>query len=72
MIKLLKTYTIEVTIQEGNDELWDEIRAKGGSCADEIVGHIADALTQNGFIIPDCHVRLIRFEERGPLGPRPQ
>lgn len=36
MIKLLKTYTIQVTAQEGNDELWDEIRAKGGSCADEI------------------------------------
>lgn len=70
MIKLLKTYTLSVTIQEGNDEFWDQIRAQDTTGCDAVVGTIRDALSAHGFDIPGCHVRLERFEERLPLGPR--
>lgn len=69
MIKLLKTYTLSVTIQEGNDEFWDDLRAQGSTGCDAVVGTIKDALAAHGFDLPECHVRLERFEERVPLGP---
>lgn len=69
MLKLLKTYTLSVTIQEGDDEFWDDVRKQGLTGCDAILGTVKDALAAHGFDIPGCHVRLERFEERGPLGP---
>lgn len=67
LIKLLKTYTITVTIQEANDEFWESLK-KGTGC-DEVVAEVAGALAERGFA-PDtgCSVRLAKFEERGPIG----
>lgn len=70
MVKLLKTYTLSVTVQEGSDEFWDEINAKDTTGCDAVLGTIKDVLASSGFDTPNCHVRLERFEERAPLGPR--
>lgn len=67
MVRLLKTYTVSVTIQEGSDEFWETLNNKSG--CDEIVQIVKDALEDRGFAPDDgCYVRLERFEERGPLG----
>lgn len=64
MQRLLKTYTITVTIQEGNDEFWESIALKSG--CDEVVEAIKDCLNDHGFGA-EAHVRLERFEERGQM-----
>jgi hypothetical protein len=66
LIKLLKTYTISVTIQEGQDEFWEDLEGKSG--CDEVVQEVRNCLAERGFA-PDtgCHVRLEKFEERAPL-----
>lgn len=63
LIVLKKTYTIRVTIREGNDEFWDGLRGKSG--CDDVVQEVRAALAEHGFA-PDtgCHVSLERFEER--------
>lgn len=68
MIVLKKTYTIEVIIQEGNDEFWESLGKKTG--ADEVVAEIISAMIDKGFVGPGCEggsVRLVKFEERAPL-----
>jgi hypothetical protein len=65
MIKLLKTYTISVTVQEGNDEFWASLGSKSG--CDEVVNEVRQALAERGFQEGHgTHVRLERFEERSP------
>ena len=66
LTKLLKTYTISVTIQEGCDEFWDSLRNKSG--CDEVVEEVKSCLASHGFTPPECYVRLEKFEERGSLG----
>lgn len=63
---MLKTYTISVTIQEGQDEFWENLQGRSG--ADEVTEEVRRCLAEHGFA-PDtgCHVKLQRFEERGPL-----
>jgi hypothetical protein len=65
LVVLKKTYTISVTIQEGNDEFWESLRGKSG--ADEVVNEVKKALAGRGFQEGyGTHVRLERFEERAP------
>lgn len=64
LVKLLKTYTISVCIQEGNDEFWDELKDKCG--ADEVVDEIRRCLAEHGFIEPGCYVSLEKFEMSHP------
>ena len=64
LIVLRKTYTISVTIQEGNDEFWEGLRGRSG--ADEVVQEVRDAIAERGFT-DRCFVRLEKFEERAPL-----
>ncbi len=64
LIVLKKRYTLSVEISEGNDEFWDEVRAKGITGADEVLQTIKDALANLGFTEPGCSVRLTKFEER--------
>ena len=71
MVKLLKTYTLSVTIQEGTDEFWDDVLKQGLTGCDAVLRTIKDALAAHGFDAPGCHVRLDRFEERDPHGARP-
>lgn len=71
MAKLLKTYTITVTIQEGSDEFWESLRGKSG--CDEVVDEVESCLAERGFAGSQCEVRLSSFEERPlmlPIIPR--
>lgn len=65
LMLLKKTYTISVTIQEGNDEFWNGFAGRSG--ADEVVEEVKKVLSDAGFQSPLCSVRLEKFEERGPL-----
>lgn len=67
LILLKKTYTITVTVQEGNDEFWEGLRGKSG--CDQVVEEVASCLADHGFRQPECFVRLERFEERAPIMP---
>ena len=64
LVVLKKTYTIRVTIQEGNDEFWESLRGKCG--ADDVLSEVTIALANHGFAPSECYVHLERFEERGP------
>ena len=60
-IILKKTYTISVTIQEGEDEFWQELRQKSG--CDEVLAEVRQCLDKHGFTAASgCHIRLERFE----------
>lgn len=63
VIKMLKTYTISIIIQEGEDEFWEGLRGKSG--CDEVVEDVREALAAAGYT--DCHVRLHKYEERGAM-----
>lgn len=67
MIALKKTYTIRVTIQEGNDEFWEDLRGKTG--ADLVVTEVKRCLAEHGFAEPECQVSLDKFEHRPPGNP---
>jgi hypothetical protein len=43
----MKTYTIEITIEEGSDEFWESLNGKSG--CDEVVDIVRDALADVGF-----------------------
>lgn len=66
MVRMLKTYTISVTIQEGSDEFWELLRGKSG--CDEVVNEVEAALADRGHGPGSgVHVRLEKFEERAPI-----
>jgi len=56
----MKRYVIEIVIEEGSDEFWEEITADGKTGCDEVLQTIKDEI-QNYF--PES-VRLIKFEDR--------
>jgi hypothetical protein len=64
LTRLFKTYTISVTIQEGNDEFWDDLRHKSGG--DEVVAEVRRCLAEHGFIEPSCYVSLEKFGNQPP------
>lgn len=61
LIVMKKEFTISVTIREGEDEFWHNLRGKSG--ADEVVEEVKRALADHGFVGPECHVRLTQFRE---------
>lgn len=68
MLKLEKTYTIELTIQEGNDEFWEGLQNKIG--ADEVVAAITDLLADGGWCGPGgegAMITLTKFEHRARI-----
>ena len=56
----MKTYTIEIVIQEGSDEFWEEITADGKTGCDEVLESIKGEI-QNYF--PES-VRLVSFTDK--------
>lgn len=64
MVLCKKTYTLQVVVQEGNDEFWEGIRKANKTGCDEVVQGIANAVSM-GF--PNALVRLIRFAEEPPI-----
>ncbi len=61
LVVLRKTYTISVTIKEGSDDFWDSLYGKSG--CDDVVEEVKRCLADQGFVEPDCWVRLERFSE---------
>ncbi len=56
----MSKYTIEVIIEGGGDEFWEELEKAGNSGADEIVAHVRAAVEE---VFPsDTNVRLIKYE----------
>ena len=64
-IFMKRTYVLEIEIQEGSDEWWEEIAKRRSTGCDEIVGEVRELLTNAGFLAPDCTVRLTKFEYKG-------
>ena len=57
----MKTYTLQITINEGNDEFWEALAGRSGIV--ELVEEIQTALAEHGWREPDTLVRLIGFKE---------
>jgi len=58
----MKTYTIEVVIEEGNDEFWENLEEDG--CAD-VFKAVRDALWDHGFQAGyGTTVRMVKFEDK--------
>lgn len=49
----MKKYTFEITVQEGNDEFWEQIAEAGKSGCDEVREEIKDLIESGGFYICD-------------------
>ena len=60
----MKTYTLEVTIQEGSDEFWEGIEQRVGTGCDEVAQMVRNILFDAGLQPPDCTVTLKQFEEQ--------
>lgn len=63
----MKTFKFEVTIREGNDEFWEELKDKSG--CDEVLEILKNALAQYGFLTPDvyehadCEIKLLEYKD---------
>jgi hypothetical protein len=60
----MKRYVIQVVIEEGCDEFWEEI--KGTGC-DEVLDSVRNALSGAGFYDSETEteIRLTKFEDVG-------
>ncbi len=60
----MKTYTITVTIEEGNDEFWEDINHMNASGCDTVVDLVRDALIMyGGFDSTNTKVELQSFKK---------
>ena len=58
----MKTYIIQVEIEEGCDEYWEQILKDGKSGCDDILSDIKSILYDAGY--HDAVVKLVSFEDR--------
>ena len=58
----MKQYTFEITIKEGNDEFWEEIKGSGCSEVTELV-KIAFANQGMFFDGENCEIKLKSFKD---------
>lgn len=56
----MKKYTIEIVIEEGSDEFWEEITARGKTGCDELLKAIGEEI-QNYF--PES-ITMKKYEEK--------
>jgi hypothetical protein len=58
----MKTFKIEVIINEGSDEYWEELRKDGKTGCDEVTQVVKEAVTD---VFPvDAEVRLIDYKDK--------
>ncbi len=55
----MKRYTIQVTIEEGSDEFWEEVTADGKTGCDELL----EAIRQELFNW-SAEVKLVNYEDK--------
>lgn len=56
----MKRYTFELTIEEGNDEFWEELLENGKTGCDDLLEHIKQVLDEHVF---GSNVKLISYED---------
>lgn len=57
----MKRYTFEITVDEGNNEFWEEILEHGKTGCDEILEQLAGAIAEYGF---EPSIKLVKFEDK--------
>ena len=57
----MKEYTLEVIIQEGSDEFWDDALKDNKSGADDVLMAIESCINDQGW---DAKIRLVKFEDK--------
>ena len=58
----MKHYTLQIFIEEGSDEFWEESTANGKTGCDEVVEVVKRALGDYGFDTDCNQVKLIKYE----------
>lgn len=59
----MKKYTLEIVIEEGSDEFWEELIAKNKTGCEEIQDCLINMLYDHGFIIgQNTKLTLKKFE----------
>lgn len=58
----MKTYRIEIVIQEGNDEFWEQVTADGKSGVDEVLDVVKTSLEGCGLDIDFIKVKEFKDE----------
>ena len=56
----MKKYTLELVVNEGNDEFWEQIADNGKTGCDEIL----DAITEQLGNWPEIEIKMIKFEDK--------
>ena len=60
----MKTYTFELTIEEGHDEFWEDINQNSKSSGvDELIETIKVSMQQYGWEPCDYNLKLKKFED---------
>ena len=58
----MKTYKIEITIREGNDEYWEDITKDGLSGCDQVILDITDQMKEANW--QDFDVKLVGYIDK--------
>ena len=61
----MKRYTIEVIIESGSDEYWDELVMNNLSGADDIVKIVTEQVDEK--FSGNAYCRLVKYEDTGSL-----
>jgi hypothetical protein len=59
----MKTYTFQITVDEGSDEWWEQITANGRTGVDDVQMLIFDALVDENFNIDLKDVKLVNYKD---------
>lgn len=58
---IMKKYTFELIVEEGNDEFWEELAGKTG--CDEVRNELMSVLNGAGFHVGhNCSLELVKYE----------
>ena len=57
----MKKYTIQVVIEEGNDEFWEDLEARNVTGCDEIMEAMREMLNSYGYV--DATIKMHGFTD---------